>query len=394
MKLLILSDTHRSLGFACEAIEKEAPDAVIHLGDHLGDAEDLSFAYQDPDFYYVPGNCDYAPTVPQMLTLEFDGVRIFATHGHLFGVKRELTALADAARERGAQLALFGHTHVQCLETIGGVTLLNPGAAWKRIRSETMILAIDIGNTNIVLGCMEHDRILVEARMATDLLKTSDQYCVELKNLLNLYEVDLQAIEGVIISSVVPPVLNSCRTAVRKLTGKTPMIVGPGIRTGLNIQMENPAQIGSDLIVAAVAALSRFEPPLIIIDMGTATTITAIDKTGTYVGGCISPGPKISAEALSARTAQLPAISLESPKKAIGKNTIDAMRSGVMLGSACMVDGMIDRIDAELGGGATVVATGGIARFVLPMCRHAIEYDRDLLLKGLALLYENNRREK
>ena len=126
MKLLILSDTHRSLGFACEAIEKEAPDAVIHLGDHLGDAEDLSFAYQDPDFYYVPGNCDYAPTVPQMLTLEFDGVRIFATHGHLFGVKRELTALADAARERGAQLALFGHTHVQCLETIGGVTLPAP----------------------------------------------------------------------------------------------------------------------------------------------------------------------------------------------------------------------------------------------------------------------------
>ena len=119
-----------------------------------------------------------------------------------------------------------------------------------------MILAIDIGNTNIVLGCMEHDRILVEARMATDLLKTSDQYCVELKNLLNLYKVDLQAIEGVIISSVVPPVLNSCRTAVRKLTGKTPMIVGPGIRTGLNIQMENPAQIGSDLIVAAVAALT------------------------------------------------------------------------------------------------------------------------------------------
>ena len=118
-----------------------------------------------------------------------------------------------------------------------------------------MILAIDIGNTNIVLGCMEHDRILVEVRMATDLLKTSDQYCVELKNLLNLYEIDPKSVEGVIISSVVPPVLNSCKTAVRKLTGKTPMIVGPGIKTGLNIQMENPAQIGSDLIVAAVAAL-------------------------------------------------------------------------------------------------------------------------------------------
>lgn len=257
-----------------------------------------------------------------------------------------------------------------------------------------MILAIDIGNTNIVLGCMQGRTIQVEARMATDLLKTSDQYCVELKNLLSLYEVDVHAIEGVIISSVVPPVLNSCKTAVRKLTGKVPMIVGPGIRTGLNIQMENPAQIGSDLIAAAVAALDRFKPPLVIIDMGTATTITAIDKNGAYVGGCICPGPKLSAEALSSRTAQLPAISLESPKKAVGKNTVDAMRSGVMLGAACMVDGLAARMDEELGGGSTIVATGGIARFVLPMCRSEIIYDRDLLLKGLAILYENNCRDK
>ena len=183
-----------------------------------------------------------------------------------------------------------------------------------------MILAIDIGNTNIVLGCMEHDRILVEARMATDLLKTSDQYCVELKNLLNLYKVDLQAIEGVIISSVVPPVLNSCKTAVRKLTGKTPLVVGPGIKTGLNIQMENPAQIGSDLIVAAVAALSRFEPPLIIIDMGTATTMMAIDQTGTFLGGSICPGVKVSSEVLTTRTSQLPGISLEAPKHVIGRH--------------------------------------------------------------------------
>ena len=145
-----------------------------------------------------------------------------------------------------------------------------------------MILAIDIGNTNIVLGCMEGEEIVVEARMATDLLKTSDQYCVELKNLLSLYEVRLESIEGVIISSVVPPVLNSCKTAVRKLTGMIPIVVGPGIRTGLNILMEDPAGIGSDLIVGAVAALHRFKPPLIIIDMGTATTITALDKAGAY----------------------------------------------------------------------------------------------------------------
>ena len=257
-----------------------------------------------------------------------------------------------------------------------------------------MILAIDIGNTNIVLGCMEGEEIVVEARMATDLLKTSDQYCVELKNLLSLYEVRLESIEGVIISSVVPPVLNSCKTAVRKLTGMIPIVVGPGIRTGLNILMEDPAGIGSDLIVGAVAALHRFKPPLIIIDMGTATTITALDKAGAYVGGCICPGPKISAEALSSRTSQLPGISLESPKKAIAKNTVEAMRSGVMLGSACMLDGMIERMEQELGEQATVVATGRIARFVLPMCRRKIEYDRDLLLKGLAILYENNKREK
>ncbi len=255
-----------------------------------------------------------------------------------------------------------------------------------------MILAIDIGNTNIVLGCMENGEIRSVARIATDLLKTSDQYCVDIKNMLSIYDVDLASIDGVIISSVVPPVLNSCKTAVRKLTGKQPMIVGPGIRTGLNILMENPAQVGSDLIVAAVAALRAFPAPLIIIDMGTATTITAIDKTGAFVGGCICPGVKISAEALSGRTAQLPAISLEATQKVIARNTIDAMRSGVMIGAACMIDGMIDRMQEELGQQATVVATGGISRFVLPMCRHEIIYDRDLLLKGLSILYENNKR--
>lgn len=257
-----------------------------------------------------------------------------------------------------------------------------------------MILAIDIGNTNIVLGCMEHDRILVEARMATDLLKTSDQYCVELKNLLNLYEVDLQAIEGVIISSVVPPVLNSCRTAVRKLTGKTPMIVGPGIRTGLNIQMENPAQIGSDLIVAAVAALSRFEPPLIIIDMGTATTMTVIDREARVLGGAIIPGVGISLEALANGTSQLPHISLDAPKKCISTDTVEAMRSGSVFGTAAMLDGMIERMEAELGEPAAVIATGGLGGCIIPYCRREITYDKNLLLNGLWALYQKNKRKR
>ena len=255
-----------------------------------------------------------------------------------------------------------------------------------------MLLAIDIGNSNIVLGCIEGHTIVHEARLATDLIKTSDQYCMDLKNLLSLYEIDRTRIESVIISSVVPPVLNSFRTAVMKLTGIKPMVVGPGIKTGLNILMDNPAQIGSDLVVAAVAALREYPAPLIVIDMGTATTMSVIDANRAYIGGCICPGVRISSEALTARTAQLPGISLEAPKHAIGKNTIDSMQSGIMLGAACMLDGMIERMEQELGQPATVLATGGISRFVIPMCRRKIIYDKNLLIKGLMILYENNKR--
>ena len=255
-----------------------------------------------------------------------------------------------------------------------------------------MILAIDIGNSNIVIGCIENGEIQNETRIATDLVKTSDQYCFDLKNMLSLSDVPVARLEDVIISSVVPPVLNSMRTAVLKLTGKKPFVVGPGIKTGLNILLDNPQQVGSDLIVAAVAALREYKPPLILIDMGTATTISVINKDRAYLGGCICPGVRISAEALSARAALLPGINLDQPRRAIGKNTTDCMRSGIMLGAACMLDGMIERIEQELGERATVVATGGIARFVLPMCRREIAYDRNLLLKGLAVLYQMNRK--
>ena len=255
-----------------------------------------------------------------------------------------------------------------------------------------MILAIDIGNSNIVIGCIEGGVIQNETRIATDLVKTSDQYCFDLKNMLSLSDVPVTRLEDIIISSVVPPVLNSMRTAVLKLTGKKPFVVGPGIKTGLNILLDNPQQVGSDLIVAAVAALREYKPPLILIDMGTATTISVINKDRAYLGGCICPGVRISAEALSSRAALLPGINLDQPRRAIGKNTTDCMRSGIMLGAACMLDGMIERMEQELGERATVVATGGIARFVLPMCRREIAYDRNLLLKGLAVLYQMNRK--
>ena len=255
-----------------------------------------------------------------------------------------------------------------------------------------MILAIDIGNTNIVLGGLEEEKILFEARMATDLIKTSDQYCAELKNMLALFEVTPEMIDGSIVSSVVPPVLNSVKTAIRKLTGKTCLVVGPGIRTGLNIRVEKPAEVGSDLIVAAVAAIQEYGAPLLLVDMGTATTITAVDASGTFLGGCICPGVKISMEALTGRTAQLPGISLEEPQRAIGRNTRDCMRSGIMFGAAAMLDGLLDRMEAELGVPVKVIATGGIARFVIPLCRRKMIYDRSLMLKGLGLLWRRNLR--
>ncbi len=256
-----------------------------------------------------------------------------------------------------------------------------------------MILTIDIGNSNIVLGGVRDNDIIFEARLRTEATKTSDQYCVDLKILMEVYGVSNKDIEGTIIASVVPQVLNSIRTAVQKLTGKVPLVVGPGLKTGLNILLENPGQTGADLVVADVAALREHKPPLIVIDMGTATTMSVLDKTGAHIGGCIIPGVKISMDALTDKTALLPGLQLDQPKRAIGRNTIDAMRSGIMLGTACMLDGMVERMEAELGCKTTVIATGGIAKFIVPMCKTPMIYDKDLIIKGLAALYRDNKRK-
>ena len=256
-----------------------------------------------------------------------------------------------------------------------------------------MILTVDIGNSNIVLGGVQDDQIVFEARLRTDATKTSDEYCVDLKSLLDVYQVCPASIEGAIIGSVVPQVLNSFQTAIKKLTGKQSLVVGPGLKTGLNIKIENPAQTGADLVVGCVAALREHKPPMIVVDMGTATTMVVLDATGALIGGCICPGVKISMDALTDRTALLPGLQLDQPKRAIGRNTIDCMRSGIMMGNACMLDGMIERMEEELGSKTTVVATGGIAKFVIPMCRREIIYDKDLLVKGLAILYKDNKRK-
>ena len=253
-----------------------------------------------------------------------------------------------------------------------------------------MILAVDIGNSNIVMGGIEGDEIRFEARLRTDATKTSDEYCIDLKMMLDVYGVRTEDVEGMIVASVVPQVLNSVKTALKKLTGKNALVVGPGLKTGLNIKIENPSQTGADLVVGCVAALREHKPPLIVIDMGTATTMIVLDETGAMIGGCICPGVKISLEALTDRTALLPGLQLDQPKKAIGRNTIDCMRSGIMMGNACMLDGMIQRMEAELGQKTTVVITGGIAKFIEPLCATEMIYDKDLLLKGLATLYREN----
>ncbi len=255
-----------------------------------------------------------------------------------------------------------------------------------------MILTVDIGNSNIVLGGVKDEEIVFEARLRTEATKTSDQYCVDVKILLDVYHIRPEDIEGCIIASVVPQVLNSFQTAIKKLTGKNSLVVGPGIKTGLDIRLENPGQTGADLVVADVAALREHKPPLIVIDMGTATTMAVLDQNGAHIGGCIIPGVKLSMDALTEKTALLPGLQLDQPKRTIGRNTVDAMRSGIMIGAACMLDGMVERMEQELGYKTTVIITGGIAKFIAPLCKTPMIYDKDLIIKGLAALYRDNKK--
>ncbi len=254
-----------------------------------------------------------------------------------------------------------------------------------------MLLAIDIGNTNLVIGCIREDVILFKARITTDRLRTSDQYGVEIKKMLEAYGVQIGQIEDCVIASVVPPVFHSVRTGVRKVIGREPIVVGPLSHTGLDLQVDIPSQLGSDRVVTAVAALAEYPAPLILMDLGTATTIDVVEPGNRFLGGVILPGVMLSLDALTSRAAQLPGISLDRPRQVIGKNTADCMRSGMLYGTAAIIDGLVDRIEAELGHSATLVATGGMARFIIPLCRHEIIMEGDLLLKGLNLLYKMNK---
>lgn len=254
-----------------------------------------------------------------------------------------------------------------------------------------MILAIDMGNTNTVIGGIDEKKTYFIERVTTDQSRTATEYAVSFKNILEMCGIDVADIEGAILSSVVPPLNSVILTAVEKVTGIRPLLVGSGMKTGMNILMDNPKSVGSDQIVDAVAASHEHSLPLIVIDMGTATTMCVVDKHRNYIGGIILPGLKVSLDSLSSKTAQLPYISLEVPDRVIGKNTIDCMRAGIIFGNVDMIDGIIDRMERELGQPATVVATGGLSRFITPMCRHKIICDDALLLKGLLILYQKNK---
>lgn len=252
-----------------------------------------------------------------------------------------------------------------------------------------MILAIDIGNTNIVTGVCDGQHILFMERITTNHTATDAEYAIILKQIFELKNIDASTVEGAIISSVVPSVTNSVKNAVRKINGIDALVIGPGIKTGLSIKTDNPAQLGSDLVVDAVAALQCYSAPLIVFDMGTATTVSVINKDKEYLGGMIMPGMMISLNAMVSGTSQLPKIGLDKPKKLIGANTTDCMKSGILYGTASSIDGIIDRIKEEIGN-ATVVATGGLAGTVIPLCKNEIILDDELLIKGLMIIYNKN----
>ncbi len=254
-----------------------------------------------------------------------------------------------------------------------------------------MILVIDIGNTNIVFGCVGRDGLLFTSRIATDRSKTEDEYTLIMSGLLKMHSIDPANIEGGIISSVVPELKTVMSYTAYNLTGKEFLIVGSGLKTGLNIRIDSPDKLGSDLVVNTVASVAKYPCPTVVFDMGTATTMSVLDEKGVYIGGAIIPGMRVSVDALSARAAQLPYINLTAPHDVIGKNTVDCMQAGVIFGHASMLDGLIDRVENTLGQSVTAVITGGLSRLVVPYCKRTIIYDENLLLDGLSILYEKNR---
>lgn len=255
-----------------------------------------------------------------------------------------------------------------------------------------MLLCIDVGNTNIKLALYENDKIILKLRVATDSKKTEDEFAAELHAVFMINHVDIKNVKGAIISSVVPRVTKPLCDAVKKLTGIETIVVGPGVKSGLDLRIDNPASLGADLLCMCVAAKELYPCPAIVIGLGTATTIVYLNEKKCYCGGAITAGVNISLDALTNNGALLPSVDLVPPKKSICTNTEDCIKSGIIFGTACMLDGMIGRFNEETGCGSTVVATGGLAQTVVKSCKNDIIINDDLVLEGLKIIYNKNKR--
>jgi type III pantothenate kinase len=263
-----------------------------------------------------------------------------------------------------------------------------------------MILTIDVGNTNIVVAGFKDSPLaeggsqFFKSRIDTNQARMADQYAIMFVDILRLYDIDRDKITGAVISSVVPPITRHIAVAVKSLTGKEPLIVGPGLKTGLNIKIDNPAELGADLVCGAVAAKTLYKSPCIAIDLGTVTKVMAIDKTGSLIGGVLAPGVGVGFQAMAKSTALLPLVGAgghsKVPARVIGANTTDCIHNGVLYGTACMLDGLIERFEEEIGERCSVVATGGYSEVIAPYCKRVFEVNGSLVSQGLLIIYNKN----
>ena len=268
---------------------------------------------------------------------------------------------------------------------------INTAAEETREENE-LILAVDIGNSNIIAGCISADKISCIERLSTNSALTPVEYAMRIKTILDMYGIDFMNIEGSIISSVVPQLTPVLEEALFKLLRVKPLIVGPGLKTGINIRIDDPGQLGSSLLVSSVAAMAEHEPPFIVIEMGTATTFCTVNRQRQYIGGVICAGVRTALDSLVSKTSLLHQVTLEEPGNIIGRNTIDGVKSGMIYGTAACIDGVIERIESELKEKCALIATGRFASVVIPHCKRKIVIDQELIIKGLRVIYEKNRK--
>ena len=255
-----------------------------------------------------------------------------------------------------------------------------------------MLLTADVGNTNIKISIFDEDKLISKFRFSTDKSKTSDEFAVELYSFFLIYGLNAKKVDASIISSVVPAVTYPLRVAIQTVTGAKSLIVGPGLKTGMDLKIDHPETLGGDIVCGCVGAFEKYGGPLVMIFMGTATVIAYVDENKSYHGGAIAPGAGISLDALTNHGALLPSVDFKAPRKAIMTNTVDCIRSGVMFGTSCMLDGMIERFFEEAGSKCQIIATGGLAPMMIKNCKHNILFDEDIILEGLHYIYQKKQK--